>query len=113
MGVICVNVFAHDQTPRGDAEGRGASCARARSVEGCDGAVAGAHEAMIDRVTVVEGPCDRLRRVDAGRERPYAAGRISRRVECGKGAVAGPDEDPVITAERVSRDEREIGSAKP
>jgi hypothetical protein len=64
---------------------------------------------MIDRVTVVEGPCDRLRRVDAGRERPYAAGR-SRRVECGKGAVAGPDEDPVITAERVSRDEREIGS---
>jgi hypothetical protein len=84
--IICVYVEPHDYARRVDAQGCGAlvkAGAGARDIERSHGTVAGPQEAMINGKAVVEGSRDRPRRVNTGGERPYTAGGIGRRIECG------------------------------
>jgi hypothetical protein len=65
---------------------------------------------MIDVKAVVEVPNDRVSRGNPGRERPYAARGIGRRIKCGDRPIVSPDEDAIITANGVSRDGLKVGS---
>ena len=65
---------------------------------------------MINGKTVVEGSRDRPSRVHTGGERPDTAGGISRRIECGEGAICDSHENTEVPPEGVSRNEFKVGS---